>query len=99
MRVISKDVLHQTISDPIHSGTKTSWPLTFSESLGRAGQTGGDGSVGYARGGDKEMRREEMGGEGRGGEERGGCSRKGYKGRGDERNGWDAMVEEWKGRT
>ena len=24
-----KDVLHQTISAPIHSGTKTSWPLTF----------------------------------------------------------------------
>ena len=31
-----KDVLHQTISAPIHSGTKTSWPLTFPESLGRA---------------------------------------------------------------
>ena len=24
-----KDVLHQTISAPIHSGTKTSWPLIF----------------------------------------------------------------------
>ena len=48
-----KDVLHQTISAPIHSGTRTSWPLTFSESLGRAGKTGGEGSVGYARGGYK----------------------------------------------
>ena len=32
-----KDVMHQTISGPIHSGTKTFWPLTFSDSLGRAG--------------------------------------------------------------
>ena len=48
-----KDVLHQTISAPIHSGTRISWPLTFSESLGRAGKTGGEGSVGYARGGYK----------------------------------------------
>ena len=32
-----KDILHQTISAPIHSGTKTSWPLTFSESSGRTG--------------------------------------------------------------
>ena len=27
----------ETISAPIHFGTKTSWPLTCSESLGRAG--------------------------------------------------------------
>ena len=33
-----------------------------------------------------------MGGEGRGGEERGGYSRA------DERSGWDARIEEWKGR-
>ena len=31
-----KDVLHQTISAPIHSGIITSWPF-FSESFGRAG--------------------------------------------------------------
>ena len=58
-----KDVLHQTISAPIHSGTKTSWPLTFSES---------DGSVGYARRGDKRRWEE------RRWEERGGYSRIGY---------------------
>ena len=53
----------ETISALIHSGTKTSWSLTFSESLGRAGQTRGDGN---ARGWDKgRWRREEMGGEGR----------------------------------
>ena len=28
----------------------------------------------------------------------GGYSRIGYQGRGDERSGWDARVEEWKGR-
>ena len=74
-----KDVLHQTMSAPTHSGTKTS--LTFSESLGRAGYTGGDGSVGYVRGGNGirgRGRREEMGGEGRGGEGRGVSSRIGY---------------------
>ena len=32
------------------------------------------------------------------GEERGGYSTIGYYGRGDERSGWDARVEEWKGR-
>ena len=67
-----KDVLHQTISAPIHSGIKTSWPLTFSEFLGRAGYTGGDGSVGYARGWDKGRWVERVG------EERGGYSRIGY---------------------
>ena len=31
-------------------------------------------------------------------EERGRYSRIGYQGRGNERSGWDAMIEEWKGR-
>ena len=62
---LPKDVLHQTISAPIHYGTITSWPLSFSESLGRPEEMGGE--VG------EERRWEE-----RVGEERGWYSRIGY---------------------
>ena len=58
-----KDVLHQTISVPIHSGTITSWPLNFSElwvQHGRPEEMGGE--VG------EERRWEERRGEGRRGE-------------------------------
>ena len=71
-----KDVLHQTVLAPIYFGTKTSWPLAFSESLGRAGKTVGDGRVGYVRGGDKGRWKKR--GHGWRGSERGGYSRIGY---------------------